>query len=59
MPLSEEQQKVAMAVQHGWAPKGSAKGFTPSFADLVIKESPKVKAKRKIRRKYFGVPEEG
>ena len=58
IPWSSEQQKVARAVEHGWEPKGSAKGFTRSFADLVVKESPKVKAKKRIRRKYFGIPEE-
>lgn len=39
MPWTRKQQDVARAVQHGWKPKGSAKGFTKSFAEQVIEES--------------------
>lgn len=39
MPWSKSQQRTAQAVTHGWKPKGSAKGFTQSFASQVIEES--------------------
>jgi hypothetical protein len=39
MPWTREQRKVARAVQHGFKPTGSAKGFTEEFADLVVEES--------------------
>ena len=68
MPYTPKQVHVAEAVAHGWQPKGSAVGFNStvqsgagkgmSFADLVVKESPKARAKKKVRRKYFGMPEE-
>lgn len=46
MPWSEKVQKVARAVAHGWTAKGSAKGFTRSFARQVLEESGKKKRKR-------------
>lgn len=39
MPWTKKQQHVAQAVAHGWKPKGSAKGFTRSFATEVVEES--------------------
>ena len=39
MPWTAKQQKVARAVQHGWKPKGEAKGFTKAFAEQVVVES--------------------
>ena len=47
MPWSKKQQNVARAVEHGWHPKGAAKGFTKSLADLIVTESPKKKAAKK------------
>ena len=47
MPWTRKQQRVAQAVEHGWKPKGSAKGFTRSFAAQVIEESDGDKAKRR------------
>jgi len=45
MPWTEAQQRTARAVEHGWKPKGSAKGFTQSFAHQVTAESGKRKRK--------------
>ncbi len=39
MPWTKKQQTVALAVEHGWKPKGAAKGFTKSFSKQVIAES--------------------
>ena len=39
MPWTKKQQKVARAVEHGWKPKGEAKGFTTSLAEKVLEES--------------------
>ncbi len=49
MPWSKKQMRVAQAVEHGWKPKGSAKGFTKSFASQVIAEG--VKGEHKKARK--------
>lgn len=46
VPWSAKQQQVARAVEHGWKPTGSAKGFTWSFASQVLEESGKKKRKR-------------
>jgi hypothetical protein len=46
MPWSKAQKRTAQAVVHGWKPKGSAKGFDPSFAQQVLTEG----TKRKIRK---------
>lgn len=46
MPWSAKQQAVARAVEHGWKPTGSAKGFTKSFASQVLEESGKKRKKR-------------
>lgn len=50
MPWTKQQQHVAQAVEHGWQPKGSAKGFTRTFAAQVIEESGKMLAKHKGKR---------
>lgn len=51
MPWTRKQQKVARAVEHGWKPKGSAKGFTRDFARQVTVESnEEAKPKRKRRK---------
>lgn len=50
MPWTEQQQKVARAVQHGWKPKGSAKGFTKGFAEQVVEESKDMPTRRKRGR---------
>ncbi len=39
MPWTKSQIRTAQAVEHGWKPKGSAKGFTEKFAAEVIQES--------------------
>jgi hypothetical protein len=39
MPWTRKQVKTAQAVEHGWKPKGSAKGFDKGFADLVVRET--------------------
>lgn len=54
MPWSRKQVKVAEAVSHGWKPKGSAKGFTKSFASQVIDESDDEKVKRKKAESKLG-----
>jgi hypothetical protein len=46
MPWSKKQVQVAEAVKHGWEPKGSAKGFTKSFATQVVSEGVKGKKKK-------------
>ena len=57
MPWTKKQQRTAQAVEHGWKPKGSAKGFGRSFADMVVTETkdgvttrPAVKRKAKKAR---------
>jgi hypothetical protein len=39
VPWTKKQQRTAQAVEHGWKPKGSAKGFTSKFAEQVVQES--------------------
>jgi len=39
MPWSKKQVRTAQAVEHGWKPKGSAKGFDDDFARKVVAES--------------------
>lgn len=51
MPYTQQQRKVARAVQHGWKPKGSAKGFTHEFAEQVIEESGDRVVERKGKRR--------
>ena len=53
-PWTKAQQKTAQAVQHGWKPKGSAKGFDKDFAEEVIEESKDSKAKRKKAEDKLG-----
>lgn len=48
MPWSKKQKQTAQAVQHGWVPKGTAKGFGQEFADLVVKETKDGKAVKKL-----------
>jgi len=55
MPWTEKQQKVAQAVEHGWKPKGSAKGFTEKFAAEVIAES---ETAEKPKRKHISKAEQ-
>lgn len=47
MPWTKKQQKTARAVEHGWKPKGSVKGFDKEFAKLVNVESTGLKSKKK------------
>lgn len=54
MPWSKKQQQTARAVEHGWKPKGSAKGFTKGFADQVIEESDQEKSNRKKAEAKLG-----
>ena len=54
MPWTKKQQRVAQAVEHGWKPKGSAKGFDKGFAEQVIEESSSDKAKRKAAESKLG-----
>jgi hypothetical protein len=54
MPWSEKQVRVAQAVEHGWKPKGSAKGFTRSFASQVVEESRSKKYRGKRLRDLMG-----
>ena len=49
MPWTKKQKRVAQAVEHGWKPTGSAKGFTQGFADLVIEESGGKTQKHKVK----------
>jgi hypothetical protein len=55
MPWSKKQMRTAQAVEHGWNPKGSAKGFTKGFADQVISEGVKREPDRKKLRKHFTI----
>jgi hypothetical protein len=50
MPWSGKQEKVARAVEHGWKPKGKAKGFTKDFAAQVVEEGMKKKRKKSTMR---------
>ncbi len=54
MPWSRKQQHVARAVEHGWKPTGSAKGFTKDFAEQVVEESADDKKKRKKAEDKLG-----
>lgn len=54
MPWSKKQRDVARAVEHGWKPTGSAKGFTKSFAEQVIEESVEEKKRRKAAEDRLG-----
>jgi hypothetical protein len=49
MPWSKKQVKVAEAVKHGWHPKGTAQGFTQSFASQVISEGQRKKMKKHLK----------
>ena len=53
-PWTKKQQKLAHAVEHGFKPTGSAKGFTKSFAEQVIEESPEQKKRRKTAEGKLG-----
>lgn len=54
MPWSKKQQATARAVEHGWKPTGSAKGFTKSFASQVIEESDDEKKRKKKAEEMMG-----
>ena len=54
MPCTSKQRKVALAVEHGWNPTGSAKGFTKGFAEQVIEESADQKKRRKKAEEKLG-----
>lgn len=54
MPWSKKQKQTALAVEHGWKPTGSAKGFTKGFAEKVIEESDDVKKRRKKAESMLG-----
>jgi len=54
MPWSKKQKQVAHAVESGWKPTGSAKGFTKAFADQVIEESSDEKKRRKAAEGMLG-----
>ena len=47
MPWTRKQLKTALAVEHGWKPNGSAKGFTDAFASQVVREGQKSKPKKR------------
>lgn len=51
MPWTHEQVRVAQAVEHGWKPTGSAKGFSKDFATQVIAEGEKGKRRKKKAKK--------
>lgn len=59
MPWTKRQQDVARAVEHGWKPKGSAKGFTQDFAEQVTEESKtmptRTAVKKRRRRRLKGI----
>jgi hypothetical protein len=52
-PWSQKQRKLAQAVKHGFKPTGAAKGFSKSFADMVVTESDD-QGNRKITRTKKG-----
>ena len=54
MPWTKKQKRVALAVEHGWRPTGSAKGFTKGFAEQVIEESDEMKKRRKKAEQMMG-----
>lgn len=54
MPWSKAQVKTARAVEHGWKPKGSAKGFTKDFAEQVVEEGEKGKSRHKKAEAMLG-----
>jgi hypothetical protein len=54
MPWSKKQKRVAQAVEHGWKPTGSAKGFSKDFAEQVIEESDDMKKRRKKAEQMMG-----
>jgi hypothetical protein len=51
MPWTRKQMKAALAVEHGWQPKGEAKGITKSFAAQVIAEGVKGQKPKPKRNK--------
>lgn len=55
MPWSKKQVRTAQAVEHGWKPKGSAKGFTRGFAAQVVAEGVKGEHDRKKFKKHVKV----
>ena len=50
MPWTKKQQDVARAVEHGWKPKGSAKGFTKDFAEEVTSESKHMRTRPPVKK---------
>lgn len=61
MPYTRKQQNLARAVEHGFKPTGSAKGFSKGFASQVTEESqsmptrPAVRKRRKNRMARKGI----
>ena len=51
MPWTRKQISTARAVEHGWKPTGSAKGFTQDFARKVNIETNYGQKKSMIRKK--------
>jgi hypothetical protein len=51
MPWTKKQQDTARAVEHGWKPKGSAKGFSTGFAKKVVEESKHMSTRKPVRKK--------
>ena len=49
MPWTKKQKDVARAVEHGWTPMGSAKGFTETFAHQVLTEGTKKKMRKHMK----------
>jgi len=54
MPWTRKQQRVAQAVEHGWKPKGSAKGFSKDFAEQVVEESKTMKTRKAVAESRLG-----
>jgi len=50
MPWTKKVQHLAQAVEHGWQPKGTAKGFSKAFADYVITETPRVGTRKPVKK---------
>ena len=54
MPFSKRQKDLAQAVEHGFKPTGSAKGFDKAFASQVIEESASDKKRTKAAEDKLG-----
>ncbi len=51
MPYTKKQQDLARAVEHGFKPTGSAKGFSRKFAEEVTEESKYMPTKPAVRKR--------